>query len=209
MQVQSESANYRGHLRRPACNDVSITATEQESSDNEKRCRRGAYSLFLQQWRTLRRHVSKSNKMLMFLVFLLSSFVVFFLVGTPRTEPQSFTRVSQRYVILNDVYSTSSSFAEGDMTWRSPSSSRTLPYSEEPNEMQSAKFYKKFGIIPDSEHTGCPFVADWQEKSGGYPTCNLLHELGLQMGRSGLSNRLEHLADGAFKDVRLQSHVGR
>ena len=196
MPVQSESANYRGRLRRPA--NVSITSTEQESSDNEKRHKRGAYSLFLQQWRILRCHLSKYNKMLMFLVFLLSSLVVFFLAGT-RTEPQSFPRMSQRYVILKDICSTNSSFSEGAMTWQTPS--RTLPYSEEPNEMQSAKHYKKYGIIPDSEHTGCPFVADWQEKSGGYPTCNLLHELGLQMGRPGLSNRLEHLADGAFKDV--------
>ena len=136
--------------------------------------------------------------MLMFLGFLIWSLVVFFLVDTP-TEPQSFPRVSQRYVILKDVYSTSSSFTEGVTTWRSPS--RTIPYSEEPNEIQSAKHYKKYGIIPDPEHTGCPFAAEWQEKSGGYPTCNLLHELGLQMGRPGLSNRLEHLANGAFKDV--------
>jgi serine/threonine protein kinase len=124
---------------------------------------------------------------------------MFFLVGT-RTEPRSFPTVSQRYVISKDVYSTRSSFAEeGDMTWRSPT--RTLPYSEDPNETQSATDYSSYGIIPDSVKTGCPFIADWQEKSGGYPTCNLLHELGLQMGRSGLSNRLEHLADGAFKDV--------
>jgi hypothetical protein len=196
MPVQSESAHVRGHLRLPA--NVSINLTEQESAFNEKRHRRGAYSLFLQQWWTLRRHYfSKSNKIL---VFLLSSLVVLFLFGT-RAEPQSFPRVSQRYVILKDVYSTTSSFAEGGMTWLSPSKPRTLPYSEEPNEMQNANYYKKPGNIPDSKHTDCLFVADWQEKSGGYPTCNLLHELGLQMGQSGLSNRLEHLADGAFKDV--------
>jgi hypothetical protein len=194
MPVHGESAHIRGHLRLPT--NVSITSTEQESSDNEKKHKRGANSFFL-RWRTLRRHLSKSNKMLMFLGFLLPSLVMYFLV---RTEPRSFPRASRRYVILKDVYSTSSFSAEGGVTWRSPSI-RTLPYYEEPDEILSANHHKIKEIISDSKETGCPFVADWQEKSGGYPTCNLLHELGLQMGRSGLSNRLEHLADGAFKDV--------
>jgi serine/threonine protein kinase len=140
----------------------------------------------------------------MFLLFLLSSWVLFFLVVSTTTEPRSFPRASQRYVLLKDVYRTTSSFAdEGDpTTWWSPT--RTLPYFEEANnamQMQSASYYNTNKITPDTKGTGCPFIDDWEEKSGGYPTCNLLHELGLQMGRSGLSNRLEHLADGAFKDV--------
>jgi serine/threonine protein kinase len=56
-------------------------------------------------------------------------------------------------------------------------------------------------MIFDDEETHCPFIADWQKQTSANANCNLLHEVGIRVGDSGLKDRLEHLDSGGFKDV--------
>jgi hypothetical protein len=143
--------------------------------------------------------------MLMLLGFLLSIWMLSFLVGKEnRSDHRTITRSDRRAmprsaVILEDVYRTTSSFTLVNMTW---TPTRKIPDPEEPGIIQSRKYYKKNRRRLDSEITGCPFIADWQKNTGAFPTCNMLHEVGLHMGeqRAG-DHRIEHLAQGGFKDV--------
>ena len=85
------------------------------------------------------------------------------------------------------------------MTW---TRTLTLTDPEEPGDMQSGSYYRKNRRRLDSENTGCPLIADWQENTGAFPACNMLHEVGLHMGGQRAGNhRIEHLAQGGFKDV--------
>jgi serine/threonine protein kinase len=153
------------------------------------------------------------SKMLVFLVFLLASFV-FFLMSERETPSYNYsTRVAPRIVILEDVWYTgrsTSSFTKGDNTSKEPRN-RTVPDLRTPidftstgskrtpaqQQLRNEGHYEMHPLRLDSEITGCPFIADWQEKT--YPTCNLLHEVVLQTKEPGAG--IEYIASGATRDV--------
>jgi serine/threonine protein kinase len=133
----------------------------------------------------------------MLLAILLSISMLPFLIGKDiRSDHRMTTRST---VILEDVYRTTSSFTLGNRTWTRTSK---LPDPEEPGDIRSSRYYRKNRRRLDSESTGCPLIAEWQDKTGAFPTCNMLHEVGLHMGRQRAGDhRIEHLAQGGFKDV--------
>jgi serine/threonine protein kinase len=103
-------------------------------------------------------------------------------------------------VILEDIYRTTSSFTLGNTTWTPIP--RSLVIYEDSDDIESSSDFRKKRQRPDRENTDCPFIADWQENTSAFPTCNILHEVGLHMGgqRAG-DHRIEQLAHGGFKDV--------
>jgi hypothetical protein len=81
-----------------------------------------------------------------------------------------------------------------------PSSQEDLEMTKTLEDDSDSKYFRN-RMTFDDEETNCPFIAEWQAQKSAKPTCNHLHEVGIQIGNAGLLHRLEHIASGGFKDV--------
>jgi hypothetical protein len=165
---QSCQSSANLHISEGICDSlllctVSRTSTEQEWINHQtmKRKRsmeaKGSLQLtvFLKQWWRLRRHFiyPSLTRRCCFWFFFCQVWWSYFILGSysygvsilSQSEP------TIRTVILKDVYSTSSSFSEGVVTWETTSRAQ--------RNAERKLLKKKYGIIPGSERTGCPFLA--------------------------------------------------
>jgi hypothetical protein len=105
------------HLRFPTTSSAAVVPVVKQEVSSKKRGQRtkgGLYTFlsFKQAWSrktVIPRHLSKESMLLMYLAFLLASFVFSFFLLFERSEtpPSSyyyFSRVAPRIVILEDVY---------------------------------------------------------------------------------------------------------
>jgi hypothetical protein len=211
--VHQKKPGYFRQRYRPFRNVLPVK--QASSSETRQRTKGGLYSFLSKHWswawKTLSGHVAKKkeSKMLVFLAFLLASFV--FSLFERETSSYYSSRVAPRIVILEDVNSrTTFSFTKGDKKSSWTPTNRTVPdlwgtiyfskraaRQDEKDRFFRLKGYKKLPVRLDSEISGCPFIADWQEKT--YPTCNLLHEVFHQTGEPGAS--IEYIASGASRDA--------
>ena len=87
-------------------------------------------------------------------------------------------------------------------TWKSK---KKVPGASRPKTLDDDEWYDDHRFQQESEVQSCSFIADWQGNRGGYPTCNTIHELGMNMGENRQDTptpqRIKHLASGGFKDV--------
>jgi serine/threonine protein kinase len=109
---------------------------------------------------------------------------------------------------------TSTFTTKGDKISWTPPTNRTVPgdlratidfsstrskKTHEKHQLLRERDYEMNPLRLDTEITGCPFIADWQEKT--YPTCNLLHEVALQTGGGDPGVGIEYIASGTTRDV--------
>jgi hypothetical protein len=80
-------------------------------------------------------------------------------------------------------------------------SSEELPYGKKALIFDDDAKFDKYEVTSDETATGCKYIANWQKQSIARPTCNTLHEIGIQVGEPGLMHRLEFIDSGRLKEV--------
>lgn len=174
----------------------------------EKKNGYGVHNKLLYLWLRVVRRNKETSKCMFLLWFLLSWCLLLFVWVGEISDLQfshydysdSFqSHTHRRILILESPFQTRNSFTNNGEEWKP--TIHIIPEVKVPTNLHNEKWYTRNRMVFDDQETGCPFIADWQSQTSAKPTCNQLHETGIQFGDSGLLHRLEPIDSGGFKDV--------
>ena len=155
----------------------------------------------------VRRYLNLQTRMKISISIFLLVIGILCFQSWPPTPSRSRLMDSPRVINLSEIHQATSVSQPRDASSRTKFLQVAFPtraldnYEEKFATVELEANVNHTPIVFDDETTGCPFIAEWQKQTAAKPTCNVQHEIGIQLGDPGLLHRLKPIDSGGFKDV--------